>query len=92
MPLYEFRCEPCDLDFEYLCTYEESSEIRCRVCNEKLTKCISKVNMSIPGTIRPDGVGNNNETNGVIARTPILQDQNTGQQFLGRPEYKVVNN
>lgn len=35
MPVYEFECESCNLQFEMICQYEDIDKIKCPECKSK---------------------------------------------------------
>lgn len=41
MPIYEFHCAACDLDFEALVPMAEKDSVRCEQCGGKVERVIS---------------------------------------------------
>lgn len=51
MPIYEYHCQQCDCDFEYLKLSDSDPDPRCpSCCGIQITKLISA------GSFRPNGV------------------------------------
>ncbi|MFT5700313.1 MAG: putative FmdB family regulatory protein [Desulforhopalus sp.] len=63
MPIYEYKCNECDTEFELLTTSaDDGKEVHCSKCNsENVTKLIS-AGSSLSGTgtsLAPAGCGGN---------------------------------
>jgi len=51
MPIYEYRCDECDCDFEKLVLSKSDEQIACpQCCEDKVTKLMSA------SSCRPNGV------------------------------------
>jgi len=41
MPIYSFRCDKCDLTFDYLCRYDERDSVVCEMCQSSVNRLVT---------------------------------------------------
>ena len=41
MPIYDYRCKPCDLDVQIICDFDEADDQVCEVCEAPLNRQLS---------------------------------------------------
>jgi len=79
MPIYEFKCSICNLDFEDIINYSDIKNERCPNCGCSVDKKISKPNIKIQSEFTSNVKGN-------CVRIPEYKDDKTGMVGLGRAE------
>ena len=57
MPLYEYRCEECDEEFELIRSASDSSEVRCPSCDGRAEKKLSLFSTGATGRTCSPGSG-----------------------------------
>lgn len=57
MPIYEFYCPKCDMNFEVITIKAEWKLIRCHKCQGKVKKVISKSNFAVHGANAKNSYG-----------------------------------
>lgn len=88
MPIYEYECSSCHKTYEYLLNSNEIvNEYYCPECGHYLFRVMSTFNQtgSYNQTIN-NAAQQSFNSNSTLVRRPILQDRNTGEKFLGKPE------
>ncbi len=55
MPTYEFRCEPCLLNFEVKRSIKDSSEVLCPQCKRPAKQVFTRANILVRGSEFPSG-------------------------------------
>jgi putative FmdB family regulatory protein len=84
MPLYEYKCENCGLEFEEITSYEKRDLIKCKICNGNTIRKISTFGINIDINPKKDTVYTSKEIDKVVGKESEKKWQSYNEKWKER--------